>query len=62
MAQRLERRPQDRKVEGSSPGSSGRRIVFSMVNFLRYFGIRSTPVLPQLPCYFMPKVQVAGYN
>ena len=34
IAQRVERRTRDRKVAGSSPGMSGRRMFFSRVNFL----------------------------
>ena len=43
----LERRPHDRKVASSNPG---RRIFFSGVNVAcrLLFGVRSTPVLPQL--------------
>ena len=39
----------DRKVAGSNPCRSGRRIFFFRVNFCAdcYFGIRSTPELPQ---------------
>ena len=48
MAQWLERRTRDWKVAGSNPCRSGGRIFFSRVDFLcSYFGIRSTPVLPQ---------------
>ena len=44
------RRTRDRNVVGSVPGRSGGRLFFSRVDFLFgfYFGIRSTPVLPQL--------------
>ena len=34
IAERLDRRALDQKVAGSSPGQSGGRIFFSMVNFL----------------------------
>ena len=46
----LERRTRHRKVASSNPGRNGGRIVFSRVNCLcrLLFGVRSTPVLPQL--------------
>ena len=52
IAQRLERRTRDQKVSGSNPGRScGTIFFFSGVSFyfcsVSYFGIRSTPVLPQ---------------
>ena len=50
IAQWLERQTRDRKVVGSSSSWSGGRISFSRVNVFcadSYFGIRSTPVLPQ---------------
>ena len=46
----LERRPRDRKVSGSNPGRSRGTIFFSLpalLSVLLYFGIRSSPVLPQ---------------
>ena len=48
IAQCLVRRTRDRKVAGSSPGGSDRRIFFlqSQLSALTYFGIRSTTVLP----------------
>ena len=55
VALRLERRTCVRKVAGSSPGRSGCRVflfVFSPGSTFctdSYFGIRSTPVLPQWP-------------
>ena len=49
IAQWLQRRTRDWKVPGSNPRRSGGTIFFPRVNFLcSYFGIRSTPVLPQL--------------
>ena len=44
-----ERRTRDRKVSGSSPGRSGGRIFFPVSTFCvdSYFGIRSTPLVPQ---------------
>ena len=44
-----ERRIRGQKVSGSSPGGSLGTIFFSGVTFCAdfYFGIRSTPVLPQ---------------
>ena len=46
----VKRRTRVRKVAGSNPGWSGGRIFFSRVNFVcrLLFGVRSTPVLPQL--------------
>ena len=41
------RRARDPKVAGSSPGRRGARIFFPTVNLLYYFGISSTPMLPQ---------------
>ena len=37
----------DRKVASSNPCRSGGRIFFLRVNIVRWFGVRSTPVLPQ---------------
>ena len=53
IAQWLERRTRDWKVAGSNPCWNGGRIFFSRVDFCAdsYFGIRSTPVLPHMPCY-----------
>ena len=63
IAQWLERRTRDWKVAGSSPRRNGGRIFFSPES--AYFGIRSTPVLPQQyvkdPGH-SAKVQVAGYS
>ena len=49
IAQWLERWTRDRKVAGSNPRMNGGRIFFSRPTFSAdsYFGIRSTPVLPQ---------------
>ena len=49
IAQWLERRTRDRKVAGLNPCWSGGRIFFSGSTFCAdsYFGICSTPVLPQ---------------
>ena len=45
----VERGIRDRKVASSSPGRGGGRNFFSSVNFVcrLFFGVRSTPVLPQ---------------
>ena len=49
VAQWLECRSPDRKVSGSSPGRSGERISSPGSTFCAdsYFGVRSSPVLPQ---------------
>ena len=48
IAQWLESQTPDQKVVGSSPCRSGGRIFFSSTFCAdSYFGIRSTPVLPQ---------------
>ena len=50
MAQWLERRARDRKVAGSSPGKRAAGYFSSPGSTFctdSYFGIRSTPVLPQ---------------
>ena len=51
IAQWLECRARDRRVPGSNPGKSGGRTFFSSPGSTfcadSYFGIRSTPVLPQ---------------
>ena len=45
----LERHTCDRKVASLNPGRNGRRILFSIVNFVFWllFNVCSTPVLPQ---------------
>ena len=45
----VERRTHDWKVAGSSPGRSGGKFSSPVSSFCAdsYFGIRSTPVLPQ---------------
>ena len=74
----LERRTRDRKLAGSSPGRSGGRIFFSMVNFLcrlfffiffflllffQYpFHPRVTAVARRKVPDILPKVQGAGYS
>ena len=65
-AQWLERGTRDPKVPGSSPSTSGGRILFSTVFCAdSYFGIRSTPVLPQQHVKdpgHSAKNAVAGYS
>ena len=62
----IECRTHGRKVASSNPDRSGGKIFFSRIIFVCWllFGVRSTPVLPQLHVkgpVVLPKVRVGGY-